>query len=83
MTHDEKARAVRGIALAVLAAIRDAGERGVPGGMIYAALMQHGCSFDGYQTLMGMMVNAGAIERRGECYFAVTGQDASARRTMQ
>ena len=71
MTESEIREAVRQIADAVVESVRVAGDQGAPGGMLYAALMAHGASFSQYQSLMGALVRAGKVTRRGDLYFAV------------
>jgi len=54
---------------AVLDAVKAAGDRGAPGGIIYAALMQHGASFSQYESLMGALVLTGRLRREDDLYF--------------
>lgn len=50
-----------------------AGPFGVPGGVLYAALMQHGCSLSTYEMVMDALVREGKVVRRGQCYFPPEG----------
>ena len=66
--QDQQKIALRALAGAVLEAVDVAGDLGAPGGTLYAALMQCGCSFQQYQQIMAGMVNAGLLRMSGECY---------------
>lgn len=65
----QQAAALRAIVEAVTEAVAAAGSLGAPGGVIYAALMGHGCSLSQYESLMGAMVRAGKLRRSGHLYF--------------
>jgi hypothetical protein len=54
---------------AVMEGVKAAGPHGAPGGVIYAAMMAHGASFNQYTGLMGAMVRAGKLTKTGELYF--------------
>ena len=56
------------IANAITEAVKAAGPTGAPGGVIYAALMAHGCTLAQYEQLMAGMVQAGKLTRHGDCY---------------
>jgi len=49
----------------------DETQTGVPGGTIYAALMQYGCTLEQYDAIMGALVSAGQITRKGDLYYPV------------
>jgi hypothetical protein len=53
----------------IVESIEEAGEFGAPGGVLYAALMAHGCTLNQFHSLMGILINSGKVELRGECYF--------------
>ena len=53
---------------AVIDSIRESGERGIPGGTIYAALMAHGATIAQYEALMQSLLNTGLISKSGELY---------------
>lgn len=44
---------------------------GAPGGHLYAALMSSGCTLHQFNSIMVVLVRAGRLTKRGECYFAV------------
>lgn len=55
---------------AIQAAIKAGGPLGTPGGTLYAALMAYGCTLSQFETIVGGMVKAGILKRRGDLYFA-------------
>lgn len=59
------------IADSIIESVKAAGKGGAPGGVIYAALMQQGCTLNQYESLMAGLVRAGKLEKRGELYFAL------------
>lgn len=65
----EQLRAIKAVADAIVDAVRAAGSMGAPGGVIYAALMGHGCTFNQYQQFMGALVRTGKLRQRGDLYF--------------
>ncbi len=67
-TADQK-RALILIVSAITDTIKEAGEFGAPGGVMYAALMAHGCSLNQFESIMGALVRMNRVEKRGECYF--------------
>ncbi len=69
MLTPQQRAAMRLIVDAVLDAIKAAGPTGAPGGVLYAALMQQGCSLSQFQSLMGGLERAGKVRRDGELYF--------------
>ncbi len=66
----QQATALKMICAAVVDVIKCAGDLGAPGGVLYAALMAHGCSLNQFESLMGAMVRAGVVQKRGDLYFA-------------
>lgn len=66
--NDQQRNAVRAIARAVVSATIEGGQMGAPGGVMYAALMAQGCSYQQFISLMGSLQNLGLIEKSGECY---------------
>jgi hypothetical protein len=44
---------------------------GAPAGVMYAAMMAHGCSLDQFNQLTGALVTAGKIRRSGDCFYPV------------
>lgn len=55
---------------AIKSAIQAGGPMGTPGGTLYAALMAYGCTLSQFETIVGGMVKAGILKRRGDLYFA-------------
>ena len=68
----EQSRALRIIARAILDTVAETGPLGAPGGHLYAALMTQGCTFDQFTKIMSGLVQAGYLEKRGECYYPGT-----------
>ena len=54
----------------VIEAINETGTEGIPGGTLYAMLMQHGCSLSQYEMIMGIIVDAGRASKRGHVYYS-------------
>jgi hypothetical protein len=61
--------AIRAIADAIVEAVNVAGDRGAPGGVLYAACMAHGLSLAQFEQFMGALVAAGKLTKRGDLYF--------------
>lgn len=70
LATDEQRKAIKMLGDAIVDSVRVAGGMGAPGGLLYSALMAHGCSLELFQALMGSLVRLGRLERRGELYFA-------------
>ena len=66
----EQIKAVAGICKAIVETAKEAGPMGAPGGILYAALMAHGCSFSQFQSLMGGLCAMGKLRKSGDCYYA-------------
>lgn len=64
----DEIRSAQLIGLAVLDAIIEAGERGAPSGVLYAALMARGCTLNQFQSLMRPLVIRGFVTESGDCY---------------
>ena len=64
----QQVTALKMIIAAVLDAVTAAGPTGAPGGVLYAAMMQQGCTLSQFESLMGELVRIGALSRDGECY---------------
>ena len=62
--------AIQAIAGIIVDVVKAAGPQGAPAGVIYAALMAHGCSLDQFNQLMGAIVGAGKLRKEGLLYFA-------------
>jgi hypothetical protein len=56
---------------AVLDAVKAGMPTGAPGGVIYAGLMEQGCSFNQYTSLMAGLVRCGKLRQDGDLYFIV------------
>lgn len=69
MERTQAIKAVQLLASAIVDSVKTAGSLGAPGGVIYAALMAHGCSLAQYEQIMGALVRVGRLTRRGELYF--------------
>lgn len=69
LTGQKTSGALMMILDALVDAIAAAGELGAPGGILYAALMSHGCSLSTFQSLMGILERADRVTRCGERYF--------------
>jgi hypothetical protein len=52
----------------IVDAVKAAGPLGCPSGIIYAALMQYGCSLETYERFMALLVKERKLEKRGQCY---------------
>jgi hypothetical protein len=69
MNADTQRKAVLQLVDGIVESVRAAGPLGAPGGLMYAALMAHGCTLSQFQTIMGTLVDLGKLERRGQLYF--------------
>jgi hypothetical protein len=67
----EQIQAMRLVMDAVVESVQVAGDRGAPGGVIYAAMMAHGITLAQYNAVMGGLVRANRLRRQGELYFVV------------
>ena len=69
--NDQKVlQALRAIVAAIVESIKEAGEFGAPGGIIYAALSAKGASLSQYQSIMDALVRSGKVTREGDLYFS-------------
>ena len=62
-------QAINFIVKAVMDTIRESGTVGAPAGVLYAALMTQGCSFNQFTSLMGALERAGKVRLEDDCYF--------------
>jgi hypothetical protein len=69
-TAPEQHRALLLLVDGIVESVRAAGDLGVPGGVLYAALMAHGCSLEQFEGLMSALVGLGKLRRSGDLYFA-------------
>lgn len=63
-------KALKAIGDAIVESVRTAGDAGVPGGTLYAALMTHGATLEQFEAIMGALVAAGKLRKAGQLYFA-------------
>ena len=73
MTNEDKKtaamKATLEIARVIIEAVKASDKTtGAPGGHLYAACMNI-MSLDQFESLMGMLVRVGFLEKRGQCYF--------------
>ena len=68
MTNDQM-KAIRMIADAIVDSVREAGSHGAPAGVLYAAMMAHGCSLENFEGLMSLLVQVGRFRKSGHLYF--------------
>lgn len=68
---DTKKRALLALCDAIVDIVRAGGDRGVPGGTLYAALMTHGCTLDQFEGIMRALVATSKVEKRGQLYFGI------------
>ena len=66
----QQLEAIRRIAGAIVETAREAGPLGAPSGVVYAALMTHGCTLDQYNQFIAGLEKAGLIEVRHNCIHA-------------
>ncbi len=69
---EELKKAMGAVLDLVLGVVVDAGRKGVPGGILYAALMEHGCTKTQFDAIMDILMEAGRIEQRGHVYYSAT-----------
>lgn len=70
--RDRAVAALRLILDGIVDAVTACEPIGAPGGVIFAALMERGCSLEQYQQLMGALVRAGKLTREGDLYHLAT-----------
>jgi hypothetical protein len=74
MTNAEKKSALDLILDSVVEAVAVAGSHGAPGGILYAALMRYGCTYEHFECVMSILVARGRVTKSGQLYFAVKGK---------
>ena len=72
MTEQQTRRALLAICDALVESVQAAGSLGAPAGVMYAVLMQHGCSLDQFNQLTGALVSLGKLRRQGDLFFVGT-----------
>jgi hypothetical protein len=70
MTPQQQARAVRMVCGAIVDAVKEAGDLGAPGGVLYAVL-QGGLSLAQFEQVMAALVSVGKLRREGDLYYWV------------
>jgi hypothetical protein len=70
MTSQQQAQAVRIVCSAIVDAVKEAGDLGAPGGVLYAVL-QASISLAQFEQLMSALVRTGKLRRDGDLYFWV------------
>lgn len=68
--HADTIFAMKVILDSIVESVQEAGPQGVPGGILYAAMMSHGVTLTQFETIMGALVRAERLTRRGHLYFA-------------
>jgi len=64
----QQAQALRQVAKAVIDTVKESGDLGAPGGIMYAAMMAQGCTLEQFEAIMGGLIRAGRLSKSGECY---------------
>lgn len=72
MKPEDIIKALAAICDGIIESVAVAGKQGAPGGVLYSAMMAHGCSLAQFQSLMGGIVKAGKLVQRGNLYFVPT-----------
>ena len=68
MTPQQKAAALRLALQAILDAVKEAGDLGAPGGVLYAALLGR-MSLAQFEQIMAALVRMGKLRREGDLYY--------------
>jgi hypothetical protein len=68
MTRQQQAQAVRVVCRAIVDAVKEAGDLGAPGGVLYAVL-QGSISLAQFEQLMSALVRTGKLRREGDLYY--------------
>lgn len=58
-------QAIQAACDAILDAVKAAGPDGAPAGVLYAALMQYGCTLNQFEQLTGALIRAGKLHKAG------------------
>ncbi len=67
-TREDARRAIIMFANALYETVLEVGDTGAPGGLLYAGVMGH-MALDQFQAIMGALVEAGKLTKRGDCYY--------------
>jgi hypothetical protein len=68
MTPQQQAQAIRIVCGAIVDAVKEAGDLGAPGGVLYSVL-QGSISLAQFEQLMGALVSTGKLRRDGDLYY--------------
>lgn len=68
MSDGITARGLATVLELIVTAVKESEPHGVPGGTIYAALMQYGCSYSMYEVMMETLVREGKLTKHGQLY---------------
>jgi hypothetical protein len=71
MLTPQQIAALRQIADAIVDTVRETGSRGAPGGLLYIALSERGCTLRQFENLMSALIAAGRLRQDGQVYYAV------------
>lgn len=61
-------KALHAACTAILEAVAAAGDHGAPAGVLYAALMQFGCTLNQFQSITDALVHTGKLTRDGDLF---------------
>jgi hypothetical protein len=67
MTLQQQAQAIRIVCGAIVDAVKETGDLGAPGGVLYAVL-QGNLSLAQFEQIMGALVRTGKLLREGDLY---------------
>lgn len=67
-TNQARTAYLVGCMAAVCMAVKEGGNEGAPGGILYAGLSVNGMTFANYERLMESMVKGGLLNKGGDCY---------------
>jgi hypothetical protein len=68
--QDEAIDLLSQIASEIEAGVKKCGEKGAPAGVLYAFCVELGCNLTQFDAIMGVLVQANRVKKRGSCYFA-------------
>jgi hypothetical protein len=71
MTPQQAAEVMRIVCDLIVGAVKEAGDLGVPGGLLFAAMRTQRISLAQFEQLMAALVRTGKLRKRGELYFWV------------
>jgi hypothetical protein len=71
MTPQQAAEVMRIVCGLIVGAVKEAGDLGVPGSLLYAALQTQRISLAQFEQMMAALVRVGKLRKRGDRYFWV------------